>query len=250
MIAFLDVGQGDAIFIESPTGVQILVDGGPGRSTLRALGSVMPFYDRSIDALLVTNPDQDHFAGFLDVLERYRVSQIFEPGTEKNSEAYQDFQRHVEAEAAEHLIARRGQVLDLGGGAYLRVLFPDRDVSGFDTNTGSVVAQLIYGETEVLLMGDAPEAIEKYIVSLDGGALKSDILKIGHHGSKTSTSNELLGLAAPSVAIASLGADNRYGHPHAEVVERLQKFEIPFLRTDEEGTVVYRSNGKIFKRVD
>src|SRR3989344_3445638 len=181
-VAFLDVGQGDAMYIESGTGVQVLVDGGPDASVLRGLGGLIPFYDRSIDVLVVTNPDQDHFAGFIDVLDRFDVKKVIEPGEVKDSAAYKRLEQEIEEEGAERIIAKRGMVLELGEGAELRILFPDRAIPGLDTNTGSIVAQLVYGETEVLLMGDAPKAIEEFVVALDGKRLQSDILKVGHHG--------------------------------------------------------------------
>lgn len=248
-VAFLDVGQGDAIYIESPTGIQILVDGGPDKSVLAELGRMMPFFDRSIDALIVTNPDQDHFAGFIDVLERYRVETFIEPGVLKESASYGDLLRHVKDEGAARAIARRGQSIDLGGGAVIEILFPDRDVSGLEPNTGSIIARLRYGATSVLLMGDSVNAIEQYLVSLDGANLKSDILKVGHHGSRTSTSDALLGLASPAYAVISAGKDNRYGHPHREVLDALARFEIETLITKDDGRIMFRSDGSQFTRI-
>src|SRR3989344_6022018 len=154
-VAFLDVGQGDAIFIESPSGAQVLVDGGPNAKVLSELGELMPLYDRTIDLLILTNPDQDHFAGFLDVLQQYEVKIVMEPGTVGKSKLYPEFQKAVTGEGAARVLARRGQVVDLGGGAYLNILFPDRDVSTEAPNDGSIVMQLVYGETEIMLTGDA-----------------------------------------------------------------------------------------------
>ncbi len=246
-VAFLDVGQGDAIFIESPTGNQLLIDGGPNQSVLRALGKMMPFYDRSIDMLVVTNPDKDHFAGFIDVLRAYRVSSVVEPGTVGASSEYRIFEDTVEQEKSARVLARRGQHIDLGGGAMLEILFPDRDVAGLETNMGSIVARLTYGTTAFLLTGDSPEAVEKYLVLLDGKHLRSDVLKVGHHGSKTSTGEELLGFVAPSLAAISAGKNNRYGHPHQETLERLARFAVPIFGTYEQGTIVMESDGEKVK---
>lgn len=243
-VAFLDVGQGDAIFIESPTGTQILIDGGPDRSVLRELGKVMPFYDRTIDMLVVTNPDKDHFAGFLDVLRSYKVAAVMEPGTVGASAEYKVFEELIEEEPAPRLLARRGQNIDLGGGAVLEILFPDRDIEGVDTNDGSIVAKLIYGNTSFLLTGDTTSAVEEYLARLDGKRLDVDVLKAGHHGSRTSTSDALVGLASPAYAVISAGKENRYGHPHAEVLERLKQFEVETLGTYERGTIIMESNGE------
>lgn len=243
-VAFLDVGQGDAIFVESPTGTQMLIDGGPNAAVLRELGKVMPFYDRTIDMILVSNPDKDHMGGFLDVLRAYRVTAVMEPGTMGASAEYKTLEESTKKEKVVRITAIRGQKIDLGGGVYFDVLFPDRDVSGLDTNDGSIVGKLVYGDTSFLLTGDTTEAVEEYLVLLDGKRLDADVLKVGHHGSKTSTSEALLGFASPAMAVISAGKDNRYGHPHAEVLERLKQFEAETLGTYERGTIVMESDGE------
>lgn len=246
-VVFLDIGQGDAIFIESPTGNQVMIDGGPPGSVLRPLGKVMPFYDRTIDMLIVTNPDKDHFAGFLDVLRAYKVGAVMEPGTTGASAEYGAFEALVEAESVQKLLARRGQKIQLGGGATLDILFPDRDVAGMNTNDGSIVARLSYGNTSVLFTGDAPQNIEHYLVALDGKKLKSDVLKVGHHGSRTSTSAEFVGVVAPSTAVISDGKNNTYGHPHQETLDTLAQFGTSVRRTDLLGTIVLVSDGETVK---
>lgn len=244
LVAFLDAGQGDAIFIESPSGNQVLVDGGPDRSILRQLSKVMPFYDRSIDMLIVSNPDKDHFAGFLDILRSFKIGAVVEPGTVGASAEYKTFEKLIEEKPAPRFLARRGQVIDLGGGAFLEILFPDRDVSGVDVNNGSIVAKLSYGATSFLLTGDAPQNIEEYIARLDGKRLDVDVLKVGHHGSRTSTSETLLGFASPTYAVISAGKENKYGHPHQEVLDRLKQFEAKTLGTYEVGRIVMESDGE------
>lgn len=246
-VAFLDIGQGDAIFIESPTGTQMMIDGGPGAIVLRELGHVMPFYDRSIDLLLISNPDTDHMSGFLDILRAFDVSAVVEPGTVGASSDYRSFLEEVEAEGVAHVIAQRGQRLKLGGGAYFEVLFPDREVSGLETNQGSIIGKLVYGSTSFLFPGDAPSAVEEYVAYLDKERLNVDVLKVGHHGSKTSTSDALLGFASPTIAIISAGKDNRYGHPHHEVLDRLKHFDIQTIGTYDDGRVILESDGETVK---
>ena len=243
-VAFLDVGQGDSIFIESPTGKQILLDGGPDGSVLSGIGALLPFYDRSIDMLIVSNPDKDHFAGFIDVLKNYQVGNIMEPGTIPNTEIYKIFKEFIREEGATSVLARRGMNIDLGGGAYLQILFPDRDVSGLSTNDGSIIAKLVYGGTSFLLPGDTTQNIEKYLIGLDGSNLDVDVLKLAHHGSKTSSSEALLAVTTPDYAIISAGLHNKYGHPHKEVIERLAKYNIPTLGTYEDGTIIFESDGE------
>lgn len=243
-VAFLDVGQGDAIFIEAPNGNQMLIDGGPGRAVFAPLGEMMPFYDHSIDVVIATHPDADHIGGIPEVLRRYDVNFFLDPGVPSDTGTYAALLSALEESAAEYIITRRGMRLALGGGAVLEILFPDRDMAGADTNDASIVAKLVYGDTSFLLTGDSPQKIEKYLVSIDGKNLDVDVLKAGHHGSKTSTSEGLLGFSSPATAIISAGAGNRYGHPHEEVLARLREFGVKILRTDEEGTIVMKSDGE------
>ena len=248
-VAFLDIGQGDAIFIESPTGRQVLIDGGPDKKVLRELSKVMPFYDRSIDVVMSTHPDKDHIAGLPEVLNRYAVDYVFEPGIKSHNGVYDAFERASKLEKADKIFARRGEKIDLGGGALLSILSPDRDMEGTETNYASIVAKLSYGKTSFLFTGDAPKPIEEYLAYLDGEALDVDVLKVGHHGSRTSTSDIFLGLTSPTYGIISAGAYNRYGHPHKEVIDALERFGVKTLATYKKGAVVFKSDGENVKVV-
>jgi len=242
-VSFLDVGQGDSIFIESHSGIQMLIDGGANRSVLRALSRQMKWYDKHIDIILATHPDADHIGGLVDVLERYDVDYVYQSGVAHDTPEAFAFNSATEKEGAEKIFARRGDVIDLGGEVYVEVLFPDRDIFEVETNTGSVIVRVVYGDTSFFLSGDSPQSIEEYVVALDGKSLKSDVLKIGHHGSRTSTAVALLGFVAPKYGVISRGCDNRYGHPHPDVMELLERFEIETLDTCEEGTITFTSDG-------
>jgi len=242
----LDIGQGDALFIESPTGTQVLVDGGPGKALMKEISTVMPWYDRHIDMLVVTNPDKDHYEGFIPLLDKYAVDVVLESGTHSPTPEYVTFEKEMIDNKISKILARRGQIIDLGGGAYLQVLFPDRDVSGLSSNDGSIVMKLVYGDTSVLLQGDSTAKIEQYLVDLDGDNLKSTILKVGHHGSRTSTSEEYVKQVFPEWAVISAGKDNSYGHPHKETLGILSKFRVPIIGTHEVGRIVFHSDGKGF----
>ncbi len=247
-VSFLDVGQGDSIFIDSPSGRQVLIDGGLSAQVIRALGKRMPWWDRSIDVVVATHPDADHISGLVDVLARYDVGMIVRSSIAGDSQIAQAFEESMRSEKADLHIAMRGQIIDLGG-AYLEILSPDRDMRAVEANTGSVVARLVYGKTAFMLTGDAPQGIEKYLVSLDGGSLRSDVLKAGHHGSKTSSAPPFIGFVDPAYAVFSRGCDNRYGHPAPEVVERFRQFGVPTLDTCEEGTITFVSDGaKVLKK--
>jgi len=249
-VSFLDVGQGDAILIESPTGVQVLVDGGPDTSVLRELGKKLSFFDRSIDAVFETHPDQDHIAGLVGVLDRYDVKTFLEPGVLNDTPVSRALRQAVIDEKANDVLVRRGMRLVLGGGAYADILFPDRDVANVETNTGSVVMRIVYGDTKFILTGDSPQAIENYLTSLNTKCstpgcrtLEADVLKAGHHGSKTSSSEEFVQAVNPKYVVYSRGCDNRYGHPASETVALFEKLSISTFDTCKSGTITFRSDG-------
>ncbi len=244
--AVLNIGQGDALFIESPTGTQVIVDGGPGKNLMREISSVVPWYDRHIDMIVVTNPDRDHYEGFIPLLDKYKVDAVLESGTASPTDTYAYLEDKFSKKRIQKTIALRGQKIDLGGGAYLEVLFPDRDVSGLSSNSGSIVMRLVYGETSVMLQGDSTSAIEHFLTNLATSTLQSTILKVGHHGSKTSTSEEYVSRVSPKWAVISSGANNDYGHPHKETVQTLEKFHIENLDTCNNGRIIFKSDGKIF----
>jgi len=250
-VAVMDVGQGDAIYIQSPTGVEILVDGGPDSSVLRELPTLMQPFDRSLDAVIETHPDADHIAGLVDIFMRYNVGAFIEPGVPKDTATFVALINEVEEKDTPHLIARRGMRLDLGRGAVLEVLYPDVDVSTLSpskANDGGVVMRLTYGEATMLLTGDISSKVETQLIKLDDSVLDIDLLKVGHHGSRTSTSDAFVKAVTPAAAIISVGGDNRYGHPTQDVLKTLSSNNVKTLRTDEEGTIVFTSNGGEFVR--
>lgn len=242
--AMLDIGQGDALFIESPTGTQILIDGGPPRKILSQLARVMSPFDKSIDALIITNPDADHISGFLDVLKIYKVGHVFEPGTINDSKIYQNIKEEIKRQNIPDILAKKGMRLDLGSGAVIDILFPDRDVSLWDTNDGSIVAKLTYGNSSIMLTGDATSKTEKIILVENSPALPSTILKVGHHGSRTSTSFDFIKAISPVYALISDGKDNKYGHPHQDTLDTLAQFGVKTFRTDLLGSIIMKSDGE------
>ena len=157
-VSFLDVGQGDAIFVEAPSGQQMLIDSGKNRAVIRQLAKVMPWYDRTIDVVVATHPDADHIGGLPDVFARYDVDLLVESSVKDSDGA--DAAALEKAADSEHelqrRVAERGMVINLGG-AYLEILFPDRSVPAIETNTGSIVARLVYGNTSFLLDGGFAE---------------------------------------------------------------------------------------------
>lgn len=244
--AVLNIGQGDALWIESPTGVQVLVDGGPNNTLMREVPYIMPWYDRHIDMIVVTNPDKDHYEGFISLMKKYSVDTVLEPGTTNKSDTYATLEKEISDKKIKKVTAQRGQVIDLGGGAYLQVLFPDRDISGLPSNDGSLVMKLVYGETSVMLQGDSTAKIEDYLLTLGTTTLKSTILKAGHHGSRTSSTEEYVRVVDPEWTVISSGINNDYGHPHIETVETMEKLKISTYDTCNNGRLVFESDGKSF----
>lgn len=248
-VSFLDVGQGDAILIEGPTGIELLVDGGRDRSVLRELPRVMGPLDRSIDMVLATHPDADHIGGLPDVLARYRVSLVLMPARGTDSPQAERFADAIAREPnASGRVALSGLRIHLGDGAYADVLYPDENAATLrETNDASVMLRVVYGETEFLLTGDAPTWAEERVVRAYGEGLKSDVLKAGHHGSRTSTGDALLAAADPAYVVVSAGRDNPYGHPHEEVVARVRASGATLLSTIDSGMITFSTDGTVLE---
>jgi competence protein ComEC len=247
-VVFLDVGQGDAIYIEAPNGRQMLIDGGPDATLLASLAKVMPFADRSIDIILATHPDMDHIGGFPLLLDNYKVTSIIENGTVSTTAVYESLEEKITKKKINKIIAHRGMhvILDEKKNIYFDILFPDgRDISNFDSNDASIVGKLVYGNESFMFTGDAPLYTENLIEwNEKDSTLKSDVLKLGHHGSRTSSSALWLEKVNPKIAIISAGKNNRYGHPHQELLDRLASLHIPFLSTADLGNIIFESDGK------
>jgi competence protein ComEC len=242
-VSFLDVGQGDAILIQTSDGYEMLIDGGRDSSVLRELSKQRSFFDRTIDVVVSTHPDLDHIAGLVDVLKRYQVGTIIMTTNEGESGAAEAFSSAVPNENAQIVLADAGQTLRLGATVLVQIFAPTGDESKLESNTASIVTRIVYGDTSFLLTGDAPMEIEDYLVRTYGKQLDSDVLKLGHHGSKTSSSDLWLDTVTPQFAVVSAGLDNRYGHPHQDVMQRVFKRNIETSHTGTDGTVTFLSNG-------
>jgi len=259
-VNFFDIGQGDAIFIETPQRHQILIDGGPGRTILEKLNKEMPFWDRNLDLIILTHPEHDHMAGLIEVLKRYKVDYILWTGVLRDTSEYQKWSEVIEnkmTQGTQIKIARAGQKIILQGlnlCNFIDILYPFEDLEGKmvkNTNNTSIVSRLIFGQNSFLFTGDIYQKVEKELVEKEAAQkefkLLSTVLKIAHHGSKTSSGEEFFERVAPEIAVISAGKDNSYGHPHQEVLEKLNKFGIKILRTDLNGDIKVVSDGLKFK---
>jgi competence protein ComEC len=247
-VHFLDVGQGDGIFIQTPSGRQVLIDGGDDSQQLFAeLGAVMPFWDRQIDQAIVTHPDWDHIGGQVDLPGRFTLGQAI---ISENVRVHEDTQLWLAALEAENVPVvglQQGAWLDLGDGVALWALWPPREeelrgLEEDDKNERSLVLKLVYGEFSVLLTGDAGLPSEETLLR-EGQPIAAHVLKVGHHGSEHSSSPAFVEAVSPSVAIIQVGAENRYGHPDPEVLEILGGRLV--LRNDREGRVHIWSDGRL-----
>ena len=243
-VTVLDVGQGDAIFIETPAGHRILVDGGPsGPRITQALGRVLPPSARKIDLVVLTHAQEDHVAGLVEVLRRFDVGAVLAGPLRGETVAYQAWLDELERSGVPASITVAGQTMELGDGAFLEVLAPaSRLLTGTedDLNNNSVLVRLVYGQVSFLLTGDLAAEGETALLETPFN-LHSTVLKVGHHGSDGSTTPAFLDVVAPSVAVISAGAENTFGHPSPTT--RLRLAGVPTLRTDENGDVRFSTDG-------
>jgi competence protein ComEC len=248
-VNFFDVGQGDAIFVETPQGHQILIDGGPSSKIIEKLAREIPFWDRSIDLIILTHPERDHITGLLEVLKRYRVENILWTGIVRNIPEYKEWLNLLEKEKANVKIARAGQKISCKNCQWeIEVFYPFENLEGIefeDSNDTSIISKLIFGSSSFLFTGDIYKDVEESL-SLTNFDLNSKILKVAHHGSKTSSSEKFLEKVSPEIAVISVG-ENKYGHPHRETLEALGKYGIKVLRTDLNGDIKITSNGSAYQ---
>ncbi|MDP2932778.1 MAG: MBL fold metallo-hydrolase [bacterium] len=243
-VEFFDVGQGDAAFITTPQKVQVLIDGGPGTAVLPKLGKAMPFFDRTIDLVILSHPHADHLSGLIEVLKRYKVKRVLYNTTTHNSEAYKAFQKILSEKNISAIIAEAGQRIVLDEYTVLDTLFPPQAIQGQlfdDLNESSVVNRLSFGQNHLLFTGDAPKTEEQAILTA-GLPVAAEVLKIGHHGSRYSTGLEFLQQIRPTYAVIPVGK-NSYGHPDPATLATLESEKIDYLRTDEKGDIKFLCDG-------
>ncbi len=246
-VSFLDIGQGDAILIQRGN-QQVLIDGGPSPQTLAMeLGERMPFWDRMIELVVLTHPHADHLSGLVEVLGRYRVEQVLYPDLEYDSSLYNEWEELIEEKDIASTPAQAGQEIELGEGITMTVLHPPATLlegTGSYLNNNSAVLRLGLGRVSFLFTGDIEWEAECRLIAA-GAELGCTVLKVGHSGSYTSTSADFLAAVSPQLAVISVG-DNPYGHPHGEVVARLEASlgaENVF-RTDDDGTIEFITDGE------
>jgi len=249
-IIFCDVGQGDAIYVRTPSGIDMLIDGGPDEKVLSCLSRHMPFWDRSIDMVFVSHPHADHFVGLLSVLERYKVGMFLREDLVNNTEAYSVLSREVSSQKIKEKVLWRGDKIRFPDGVTVSVLGPTKsyiDITSPDkkinsSEFASMILKVSFGEFDGVFTGDTQ--LRQFREDFkESGRYKVEVLQIPHHGSKTGVDIELLREIKPSIAVVSVGK-NSYGHPNKQVLEMLSQMKIKTLRTDVVGDIAIVSDGR------
>lgn len=245
-VSFLDVGQGDAILIQTPSGKSMLVDGGPTNIILERLAREMSYFDNDIDVLVATHPDADHVTGLIPVLEKYKILTTVISPADGSTKIVDDLNNHIVDEQSDVHVAKVGDAIDFHDGVTAHILYPPSNFRGkkSDTNDASVSMVISYGDETFLLTGDLPSTHEQELIS---EMLPKDITvyKVGHHGSKYSSGEVLLSYSKPEYAVVSAGKDNKYGHPNREAIERLQKYAKEIISTIDRGTISFVADGRM-----
>lgn len=243
MLYAFDVGQGDALLLSTPSGKQVLIDGGPDMTLLRLLGEAMPFYDRTIELVVVTHPDRDHIAPLSEILRRYVVQSVLLTGVPHDLPLYHDLLNEIRTQGIATIAPDPATDIDLGDGVVLDVVWPPTaDENLGSLNNTSVVLRVRTTGSGALLSGDIEAAAEALILRT-GTPIRADVLKVPHHGSRTSSSTGFLLAVAPRIALISAGEGNRYGHPHSAVLSRLRAQGIDVRSTIEDGTIAIPLGG-------
>ena len=257
-IISFDIGQGDAILVKTPENQTMLIDGGPNNKVLQKLGQYLPALTKRIDIVLLTHPHADHVTGLVEVLKRYDIGAVVLSGAKLKTDVYSEFLKIVEEKNIPVIIAEAGEAIHFGpatAGLEFDILSPgqaedlvfNKKSEGFgsggnDVNDTSIVGKLLFENFSMIFMGDATSKIENRIL-IYGDNLKADILKVGHHGSKYSSSLSFLKFVSPKAAIVEVGAKNRYGHPAESALSRLKMISANIFRTDLNGDVKILTDG-------
>ncbi len=245
-VSFLDVGQGDAIYIRTSENQDILIDGGPDNRVLEELGAVMPFWDREIDLVVLSHPHADHVAGLVEVLKRYTVKNIYITGILHTAPDYLAFLEEIKNKKISVMTVDSLSTVDFGNDTKLEFIYPDKSFYGDNIenlNNSSIVARLIYKNRKFLFAGDAESLVERELLN-KSREIESDVLKVSHHGSTTSSSEEFIKKVNPQLAIIEVGKDNKFNHPSLRTLSRFTRLNIPVLRTDLLGRITIVSDGE------
>lgn len=242
-VSFLDVGQGDAILLRTPQGTNILVDGGPDNNLLYQVAEHLPWWERTIDYLVITHWDDDHFVGAIQLLKKYQVKNIFVSFLPDSTSAnYLAWQQALEVESVVPQILKVGEQINVGGHLQGLVLSASRE-PGLSSNAKSLVMRWSYGDIDFLLTGDLPAEQEVELLHRQL-QVAAEVLKVGHHGSKYSSTADFLEKVDPELCVIEVGKDNKFNHPNPETINRLGEIGCDIRQTKDFGTITVWSDGK------
>lgn len=250
VVSFLDIGQGDSIYAKFPNGTDMLIDGGKSADVLaEVLRSALSFSDKRLDVVMATHPDADHVGGLSRILDTFEVGALIISPNYSKTDTYDRLLESAGEKNIPTIEAAPGLSIKFSSrpAISMTVLAPMGEARFVESNGASIVGKLLVGEHSYLLTGDAPLTVEEKLVEVYGNNLASDVLKLGHHGSHTSSGRKFLETVAPNVAIISAGKNNSYGHPHKEVLENLSLLQIPYLGTYQKGTIICSTDGEKMK---
>lgn len=242
VVHFIDVGQGDSTFIQFPNGESSLIDGGTRKSGDKVVNYLKDLDIGKIDYLIATHPHEDHIGGLPEVIRNFNIGKVYMPDKTANTAIFEELLKEIKNKDLKITLAEGGNSIIDDEKFQFTILAPNRD-DYIETNDFSIVTKIEYIDASFILTGDAEKSSELDMINKNYN-LKSNVIKIGHHGGRTSSSQEFLKKVDPDYSIISVGADNTYGHPHKETLDRLNKLDSNIIRTDELGDIVIVSNGK------
>jgi len=241
-VSFIDVGQADSIFIRFPQGKTMLIDAGNNNDDETVINYIRAISREKIDVVMATHPHEDHIGAMDDIIENFTIDRFYMPRVTTNTKTFKDMLKALENKGLKITEARGGIQIPLDDYAKIEILAPNSDKYE-SLNDYSAIVKITYGDTSFLFMGDAEKDSEEELLA-NGYDLRADVLKVGHHGSSSSSTEEFLRAVSPRYAIISVGKDNDYTHPHKETLNRLAKYNAAIFTTADNGTIRITSNGK------
>jgi competence protein ComEC len=248
-VYFLDVGQGDSILIRAPSGQNILIDGGPNNLVLEHLNNILPFWDRTIDLMILTHPHADHVTGLVEVSRRYRVKRALYTGVVHTLPAYLEWLKELKTQKIPTTIIDHAQTIYLTPDCQLKILYPLKSLAGqtaVNLNNTSIVAKLTYKQVSFLFTGDIEAEAEDELLAQDQ-SLRAQVLKVPHHGSHTSSQPEFIQAVKPQFAVIEVGEKNEFGQPSRRIIKRYQTIGTKVYRTDKDRTIIFVTDGQKIK---
>lgn len=239
-VYFLDVGQGDAILIRTPQGRNILIDGGEDNTLLYELSQALPWWDRTIDYMIISHYHADHYMAFPEILNKYQVRNILVTAHQPDDLLYNIWQEKLIDKNISSQVVKAGEVFKISDDLSWQIIVADSNHEDF--NDSSLVVRLSYKDVDFLFMGDLPNTGEERVLDL-GFVLESEVLKVGHHGSRYSSSQEFLDQVKPGLCIIQSGQDNKFDHPHQETIDRLRSIGCQIKNTQDLGTISLKTDG-------